>query len=228
MMDLQLRWRDCLSACGIGWVAADAVWSEIAAAYAEPSRHYHNRAHIEVLLGLAHKHRDALHEPATVDLAIFFHDAVYDVRRSDNEVLSAQLAKDRLAGLGVSDAIVARVAALIDMTRHGAIEPATGDTDAHHFLDFDLSVLGASPPLYGTYAAAIRREYAHVSEADYRQGRARVLGGFLGRPTIYRVAALRKLWEASARTNLAHEIAALAQVQEPLSSETPAATVMSS
>ena len=198
-MDLKARWLECLAPFGAVPALADAVWTEIAAAYAEPARHYHGPAHIEALLNLSVQHRAHLRAPAAIDLAIFFHDAIYDARRSDNEVLSAALAQDHLARLGVPMAVADRVASLIDMTRHGAVEPAPGDTDAHHFLDFDLSTLGAAPPLYDAYAAAIRREYAHVPPGDYRLGRARVLQGFLAQPRIYRVPALRGHWEDAAR-----------------------------
>ena len=71
---------------------------ELIAAYAAPNRHYHNLAHIEDCLdklaridGLSATEREILTE------AIWWHDVVYDPRRSDNEELSAQLAEQHVA-----------------------------------------------------------------------------------------------------------------------------------
>jgi predicted metal-dependent HD superfamily phosphohydrolase len=64
---------------------------------------------------------------------------------------------------------------------------------------------------YGRYAAAIRREYAHVPDEDYRAGRRRVLESFLARPSVFIGADRAALWETSARANLVREIAQLSR-----------------
>ena len=102
-----------------------------------------------------------------------------------------------------------RIASSTARTVSGATEPPPDDGDAHCFLDWDLSVLGAAASIYDAYAAAIRREYAHVPEAAYRKGRGQVLDGFLAQPTIYRVAEFQRQWETPARINLQRELAAL-------------------
>ena len=70
------------------------------------------------------------------------------------------------------------------------------------------AVLAAEPTAYGAYAAAIRREYAHVPEPLWRAGRAAVLERFLARERIYGSRAFAPL-EASARSNLSAEREAL-------------------
>src|SRR5436190_19460000 len=77
---------------------SDTIRAELVRAYAAPDRHYHNLAHIEALLGLARRHADALADAGAIEAAIWFHDAVYDTRRDDNEERSPALATERLHG----------------------------------------------------------------------------------------------------------------------------------
>jgi predicted metal-dependent HD superfamily phosphohydrolase len=88
--------------------------------------------------------------------------------------------------------------------------PDAADTDLALLLDLDLSVLAATPDAYDAYAAAIRREYAHVPGRLYRPGRRRVLEKFIDGDQLYLTAALHAAWEASARVNPTREIASLA------------------
>ncbi len=208
-MDLQRRIAEHLGDIGADAAGVEAAAQELVAAHSEAGRAYHGLAHIEALLRLADTYRDRLQNPASVALAILYHDAVYDPKRSDNEVQSAALARARLAELGAPPPLIDRVTFLIDMTRHGATEPPPGDSDAHCFLDWDLSVLGAAPQTYDAYAAAIRREYQHVPGDAYRKGRGRVLRAFLAQPSIYRVNEFKRQWEAQARTNIQRELESL-------------------
>ena len=82
--------------------------------------------------------------------------------------------------------------------------------DAALLRDADLAILAAGPKRYAAYAAAVRAEYAHVPEADFRRGRAAILQGFLDLPWIFATAAGRERWEVRARDNVAREVAELA------------------
>jgi predicted metal-dependent HD superfamily phosphohydrolase len=150
------------------------------------------------------RYRALAETPALIEAAIWFHDAVYDTRRDDNEARSAALAQAELSALAWPPAAVQRVAALVLATQHHAAEAA--DADARLFLDLDLSVLGQSAAVYAAYSDAVRLEYAWVEALAYRQGRARVLRSFLDRECIYRTPALYDAWEASARRNLKQEL----------------------
>lgn len=208
-MSPESRWRECIAPYGAPESAIADTWRGLEASYCEAIRHYHDLAHVGALLALSSTHARHLRDRPAVDLAIFYHDVVYDPARGDNEARSADRARVELAELGLPSPLVERVCALIDLTRHGAVEPETADSDAHHFLDFDLSVLAAETSVYDAYAAAIRREYAHVPEAAYKAGRAKVLAGFLAMPSIYHVEAFRRAWETRARDNLSRELAQL-------------------
>jgi predicted metal-dependent HD superfamily phosphohydrolase len=207
---MQRCWAGLVSSHGCGAPAASAVLDEIASAYREPHRHYHTLDHIAALLTLLDRHGKGAGDRDALELAILFHDIVYDPSRQDNEEASAGLAGERLASLGFPRALSAKVARYILATRHDQPPGAVGDTDLALLLDLDLSVLAAPPDDYRAYAAAVRREYAFVPDELYRPGRRRVLEGFLARERLYLTGRLRDAWEPAARANLAGEIEGLA------------------
>jgi predicted metal-dependent HD superfamily phosphohydrolase len=186
--------------------------AELSALYRAPDRHYHGISHVEALLALALEYRTALSDPDAVEAAIWFHDAIYDSRRSDNETKSAQLALEKLAGRTGAERL-ARIARMIEATATHVL-PDHGDKaasrDAALFLDMDLSILGASPIEFDAYEAAVRREYGWVEEKAWRAGRAAVLEKFLARPHIFHTDVFRRRFEAQAQKNLARSLAALA------------------
>ncbi|HEY2518390.1 MAG TPA: hypothetical protein VGI39_46295 [Polyangiaceae bacterium] len=173
--------------------------------YAEPHRRYHTWAHILACL----KARRALTETPSmeVDLAILFHDAIYDPLRGDNEARSAALLLEEGRRAWLPERTLERAAALVGVTRHD------GDTldseEAGLVLDADLSILGCAPEAFATYEAQVRCEYAAVDDARYAVGRAAVLSSFLARPSIYVTRRGRRLWEAPARANLERSLRAL-------------------
>jgi predicted metal-dependent HD superfamily phosphohydrolase len=176
---------------------------DLIAAYTAPGRHYHNLTHIEDCLAalarivdLSEREREILSE------AIWWHDVIYDATRADNEERSAQLAEQH-----VHAEIAEEVGRLIRQTKTHDVKP--GDRLGAILISIDLSILGAEPARYDAYAAAIRQEFIHVPERDYRAGRARVLGHFAARPVIFPDAAFAAKFDRQARDNLARELASL-------------------
>jgi predicted metal-dependent HD superfamily phosphohydrolase len=146
-------------------------------------------------------------DPDAVRLAVWFHDAVYDPRRTDNEDASAALAARVLPTAGVPVPTVAAVTRLVRLT--ATHDPAPDDTDGALLCDADLAVLAGDPGEYAAYAAAVRAEYAHVPTEAFRLGRAAVLRRLCALPTLYRLPSLRDRWEERARANLAGELQSL-------------------
>lgn len=178
------------------------------AAYAEPHRRYHTRAHIEACLTALDEVQD-LDETTRRRLvwAIWWHDAVYDPTRSDNEDASAAMARRDLPALGASTEDVDEVSRLILLTK-GHTVPADDPAGAL-MVSIDLSILGAAADDYDAYARAVREEYAHVPEAAFRAGRARVMRHFLDAPVLFADPTFRVRLEERARANIAREIRAL-------------------
>ena len=134
--------------------------------------------------------------------AIWWHDVVYDATRADNEELSARLAEQH-----VREDIRQEVGRLIRLTKTHDVKP--DDRLGAILISIDLSILGAEPARYDAYAAAIRQEFIHVPEGDYRAGRAKVLSQFAARPVVFPDAAFAARYDRQARENLARELASL-------------------
>ena len=184
-----------------------ALRARLEAMHAEAHRHYHTLAHVQALLGWLARWRHLAGKPRLIEAAIWFHDAVYDTHRDDNEARSAESARHELRALAWPEADVARVVAMVRATRHHAV--AVAETDTLLFLDLDLSVLGQPTTVYDAYSEAVRAEYAWVEPTRYRAARAGVLHGFLCRTEMYRTPSLRDAWKGAARANLVRELQTL-------------------
>jgi predicted metal-dependent HD superfamily phosphohydrolase len=190
---------------------SEPVRAELVSAYTAPGRYYHELRHIEALLRLADACAGAIMDRDAVEAAIWFHDAVYDARRSDNEERSAALAVARLTG-ATDEGRIARIAAMIRATAGHAMPDfadAAAGRDCALFLDMDLAILGSPAADFDAYEAAVRREYDWVTEPQWKLGRRAVLAQFLARPAIYATAHFHASHEAAARCNLARAIGRL-------------------
>jgi predicted metal-dependent HD superfamily phosphohydrolase len=185
---------------GVPGEAAAATARDLLTRWGEQHRRYHTLAHLRAMLGVLGE----LGAPPVVRLAAWYHDAVYDPRRSDNEERSALLAIEQLGALGVPADEVAR---LVRLT--AGHDPAPEDGNGALLCDADLAILAVAPPDYAGYAAAVRDEYRHVPEPAFRAGRAAVLRRLLDLPVLYRTGEAHRRWEAAARANLAAELAGL-------------------
>ncbi|MFW2343480.1 hypothetical protein [Brevundimonas sp.] len=189
-------------------IVAGEVLADLRNRHAEPQRHYHTWDHIEALLRWFGERRAHLHDSAAVELAILFHDAVYDPTRTDNEAESARLLE--AADLpGVSDTVRARAVRLIEATARHQIPDdlaSVDGSDMAEFLDMDLSILGARTAVFDAYEDAIRREYAFVPEPLYREARRGILESFLARDQLYFSEWGQAAFGRQARTNLERSI----------------------
>jgi predicted metal-dependent HD superfamily phosphohydrolase len=196
-MPLQLRWDAIMP-------GHDALFLDLLDRWSEPHRHYHGCTHLLSVL----ESLDLLTEPAdpprTVLLAAWFHDAVYQGIPLQDEEESARLAEDRLSDAGLPDADVAEVARLVRLT--GDHRPEAGDSDGALLCDADLSVLGGDPDEYARYVAAVRKDYAHVGDADFAAGRAAVVRRLLELDPLFHTGRAKELWLDAAQRNLKGEL----------------------
>jgi predicted metal-dependent HD superfamily phosphohydrolase len=185
--------------------------SRLIAIYSDCDRHYHGLRHIETLLALAAEHAREITDHEAVEAAIWFHDAVYDTRKADNEAQSAELATVLLTG-AATDERLRSIAAMIQASanhRVPASMAAATAQDCALFLDMDLAILGSPTEEFAAYERAVRREYDWVPEQEWLAGRSRVLHNFLARPFIYASLQFQRSHEAAARLNLKRSLALL-------------------
>ncbi|MFD7910636.1 hypothetical protein ACFV30_07880 [Streptomyces sp. NPDC059752] len=206
--DLRARWEATVTAAGAPADRDPAPYADrLLTAWAEPQRRYHTTAHLADVLARIDVLAPHAADPAAVQLAAWFHDAVYRPDRSENEERSAALAERALPELGIDPARTAEVARLVRLTvTH---DPAPGDTDGEALCDADLAVLAGEPDAYAAYVAAVRAEYGFVPDDAFRTGRAAVLRQLLDLPRLFRTPYGAAHWEAPARANLAAELADL-------------------
>lgn len=189
-------WRD------LGAPADAAECDALIARYAEPQRRYHTQHHLDECFARLEQARARAERPGELDLALWYHDAVYDPHASDNEARSAELAVQAMQRAGLAADARERVRALIMATRHDA--PAAPG-DAALLVDTDLGILAAEPERFDEYEREIRAEYAWVPTLIFRTKRTRVLQGFLDRERIYTSGAF-DADESQARRNLVRSI----------------------
>jgi predicted metal-dependent HD superfamily phosphohydrolase len=181
-------------------------WAALVAAWSEPHRRYHDLGHLAAVLGLVGELGGAAADPDAVRLAAWYHDAVYDPERIDNEQVSAERARAGLRGL-VSDERIDEVARLVLLT--AGHDPAPDDANGAVLSDADLAVLAGPPDAYAAYASAVRAEYEHLSDAEFTAGRIAVLERLLALPVLYRLPAVTDEWTPRARANLTAELTLL-------------------
>ncbi len=193
-------WNDLARSLSLDDTVSRSCLEDLRGNYGAPSRHYHTLTHIVAMLqgadGLSFADRDM------VCLAIIFHDVIYDAARFDNEARSADVLREKLAGL-VPDKPLDKAAQMILATQK---HQGTGDADTDLLLDLDMAILGQPWPVYERYARGVMAEYIPVYGEDaYRQGRVNLfLDPTLARGSIYLTDAFRHL-DAPAMDNLRRE-----------------------
>jgi predicted metal-dependent HD superfamily phosphohydrolase len=200
--DLDASWQSAWAAAG--WAApGHALLDDLLQRYSEPQRHYHTLQHLSECLAQAPRVAALAERPGEVLIALWFHDAVYDIGHRDNEARSAVMASAAVRAAGGDDEAAQRVHDLVMATEHHAL-PVT--RDAQVLVDVDLSILGAAPIRFDEYQRQVRDEYRHVPELLFRSKRREVLEGFLQRPRIFNTEAYAGELEAQARSNLRRSI----------------------
>ena len=192
LTELPARWHRLASTWSAPRDTVEAVYADLVARYSEPHRHYHTLEHVADVLALA----DELGASVEVEFAAWLHDVIYDVRAADSEARSAGYAGDVLARLRAPDDVISEVQRLIELS--ATHDVVAGDKNGAVFVEADLAILASEPDRYDRYVRDVRREYAHVDDDGWQEGRASVLHALLERTNDERV-----------RSNLTRELASL-------------------
>ncbi len=198
------RWNTLCRRLGI---AADgATYNELIAAHAQKHRAYHTLEHIAACLHHLDTVRDTLDKPDEVEMALWFHDAIYEPFSSTNEEDSAEWAADWLQDRGAEKPVFTRIADHILATKS---HETPASLDGQFMLDIDLSILGTRADIYDEFELNIRREYKRVPGFIFRKKRKAILEGFLERDAIYATDYFREKLETTARINLVRAVSQL-------------------
>lgn len=184
---------------------ADGVFALLAELYGEHWRFYHTLERVGHCLEGLDSVRGLLHDADAAELALWFHDAVLEPGRDDNELRSALLF-DRHLGIHLPTARADRVHAMIMATAHSG-EP--GIDDARYAADIDLSGLAAPPRELRRATELLRRESGHLTDTAFRRQSVDFFRSLLARPSVYLTERFRDALEARARANVEALIAEL-------------------
>jgi predicted metal-dependent HD superfamily phosphohydrolase len=202
MPAFESSWDRCWSSIGASGNGR-SLMKRLIDAYSEEHRKYHTVQHLTECLSLLEQYRELAEYPAEVEIALWFHDAIYDVKAGDNETRSADWAERELQSAGVLSESIARVKDLISATMHSTLPSGQ---DQKLIVDIDLSILGASRERFIEYDSQVRDEYGWVPGIIYRRKRKEILMEFLSRNPIYNTSDLREAFEAQARKNLQYSL----------------------
>ena len=202
---LWTRWESVWRQLGAPQVDEE-LFGKIVECYSEPHRRYHTIRHLQECFAHLEQVRSLAQRPGEVELALWFHDAIYDTSRTDNEEQSAVWARATALSAGVSPERAERIAELVISTKHDAVPIAR---DAEVLVDIDLAILGAEVARFEEYEVQIREEYAWVPESVYRNARRKILADFLNREQIYSTEFFQIKFESKARENISRSVARL-------------------
>jgi len=177
--------------------------------YSASGRYYHNLQHIQKMLLFLEKHRKLVSNYQLLQFAIWFHDAIYQPQKLNNELKSAQFMKTVLGKTKLTENKLNRIYELILFTKNHEKHKLENDFDAAFFLDLDLVVLSLQQSEYQIYMNNIRKEYAFVPNLIYRIRRKNILKRFLKLEHIFRTPLFRQKFEKQARENIKFEISSL-------------------
>ena len=158
----------------------------------------------------------ALRHGRVVEVAIWFHDAVYKVGVSSgyNERASQQMTSVFLTSLSINEDVANRVTqpvlSAIDATMHDDRDLGgsfTREPQIASMLMVDLDLAGFADPweTFQENNARIRQEYSRYSDDEYRWGRVKFLTDLMGKRIYHLLAEL----EAPAKANIKRHVAEL-------------------
>jgi predicted metal-dependent HD superfamily phosphohydrolase len=177
------------------------MFTRVVRAWSRPERRYHDVEHLSDCL----RALDA--EPSVpspvrdrVELALFYHDVVYEPGANDCEARSADLLLSDATELGVAPELARSAAALVLATAHAPRDESALFEQAL-IADIDLAILARDPLRLLEFDHGVEEEYAALPRRLFFEGRARFLTRLLEAP-IYRTTSFHERLEERARENV--------------------------
>lgn len=209
------QFEELFKRCGASKEVTESTWKFLVTHYTMPNRHYHNFLHIAKCLDAFNEYIENVEKPRSdplsnaeqdiIQLAIWFHDLIYLPEKSNNEEVSASIAKRTLAEhTTLSEEQIAQVGKCILATTHQKL----AKTDSERIIaDIDLISLAANPNEFYANNFNISREYSYVPYGAFIEGNTAFLKTLVeGRPVIYQTKYFSELYESNARKNIMNRI----------------------
>lgn len=176
------------------------IYQLLIIAYNEKQRIYHTQQHIEDCLTLFDEIKNRLHHADTVELAIWFHDAIYQINSRDNEELSADLFMNMSEDV-LQPTTRHQVYQHIIATLHNGSEMLEHDT--RYMVDIDLSSFGLPWEEFIHNSHEVRAEMSHIPDEEFYPRQCAFQQSLLKRGRFYRTDYFFRNYEQSALNNIA-------------------------
>jgi predicted metal-dependent HD superfamily phosphohydrolase len=174
-------------------------WNELEKFYAEKHRAYHTMNHVVECLKEFDQVKHLVKNADAMEMAVFYHDAVYAPEAKNNEEQSAKLLMAVAKDFRLDKKFSQASARLVRSTKIGA-ELKTFEEKLLH--DMDYSVLGQKWEVFQKYNQGIRKENAHYSPSDYKKERTAFLKSLLEKPAIFLTNVFQDKYEYTAISNV--------------------------
>lgn len=175
------------------------IYRKLTILYSDPWRKYHSPKHVVHCLRELDKALEFNGQRDAVEMALWFHDAVYTPGASDNEQRSAKLFAEWAKGC-LPPAFVDKVCELILLTTHKM--PPQKEED-RYIVDIDLSSFGLPWEEFIQDSSNVREELSFLLDEEYYPSHSRFLKQLIDRPRIYHTDHFHGLYEDAARRNIA-------------------------
>lgn len=184
---------------------AETIHAHLVEFYGEPHRHYHTLNHIRHCLREFDQAMALMDDPDAVELALWFHDAIYVSGAKDNEQRSAEWFR-RCAEGRLDKIFQQRIDDLIMVTTHRGLPRRR---DEQFIVDIDLSSFGLPWEAFMRDGLRIRAEFADLADDAYYPDHLRFLRALWERPFFFLTECFRQRYEHTARENIRRLIADL-------------------
>jgi predicted metal-dependent HD superfamily phosphohydrolase len=181
-----------------GTAGTTHVWDNLVKRYTEKHRHYHNPRHMICCLQQLDSSTSLIEDKDTIEMAIWFHDLVFEPMASDNEERSADLFKILAKG-HFSSNFVDTVSDIIVATKHC---DAPSSSNQAYMLDIDLASLGIPWMYFRQDCIDLRAEQPGISDIRFYSGKLKFLNTLIRRPRIYFTDSFFNRYELEARRNI--------------------------
>jgi predicted metal-dependent HD superfamily phosphohydrolase len=167
--------------------------------YSESHRHYHTLGHVNNCFKEFDLVKPLLDNPEAVELAIWFHDIIYDIGGKDNEERSAEMAVKFCQKNKLSENFTKEVKNHILATGNHTL---SDNLDTNYLIDIDMSILGQPIEKMYEYEEQIYQEYSNIyTKKEYVIGRFGFLTS-LKDHNVYKTDYFRDKYEQPCHDNV--------------------------
>lgn len=189
---------------------AESIYQDLLQHYEMPYRHYHNLSHLNHCMQEFCQVEDLIPDPASVEMALWFHDVIYIPGNFDNEEKSVSFFLSQIGG-ALSPSFAKKVTRLILSTTHKELSK---DEDERFITDIDLSSLGLSWENFKKDSQNLREERKDMADTVYYKANTKFLKHLLGRGRIFQTAFFYQRYEQIAIQNI-NRLLKLRESDEP-------------